>query len=348
MVSVLASAALVAGTLLGASVWDDPRGGTGPADVDTLDFSRGVRAFADPGSDAVHLGGRRIPLEDVPGLTATGVTTPSGVLYLTPRQELRLLGESGEQRVLRAALGVPRAGFTPSAAFDPYTDTAVVLSLTARSGRAVVAAYDVVTGDLLDEQRLRLADATRAYLGGADHGVAAVNYRGAGVLSWRWGVAGPATGELAPSDRRVVDMRNRVALVERLAEDPYGLVWRQPSARSEQLGRFRYRAGRAGDRLDPSGTYRVSSLWSRPADLPRIVSAIRPGGESLALSDLPDGRTALAFDSDGSVLAAVSTGPAARGPAGVYDCDPAESTCELIGEIEVTDGSSPFLIGTAP
>lgn len=308
----------------------------------------GVRAFLDRDAGVLHLGDRSIALGRFPGLAETGLAVRGGVLYQTLDQEVRLIDPTGHETVLARALGDPPKGFSPSVAYDARTDVVVALRLTPESlaaGRPLIAAYTAPTGEpVATTQMIRMEDATAVTLAGASDGVAAVNYQTAlwtGVLSWTW--VSPHQGS-EWGRGRVFDMSNRMVLGSSEGLDDTPL----PGGQSESATRWHYVDGLEGERLDPTGRWRVDATWQAwPHGGP--VERSTSDETAAALPQLPRGsRIALSYDTDGSVMAAVATANGSDAAVLVFDCDLDAQVCEPIGRIEEPTQAPLFLDGTRP
>lgn len=308
----------------------DPDGTTGRPQL-------GMRAFLDRDAGVLHLRGRSIALADVPGLAESGLAVRGGVLFQTPDQEVRILDISGSQMVLAKALGPPPAGFTPSVAYDSETDVAVALRLTAEAearGRPLIAAYDASTAEpVATSKMIQMAEATPVTLAGATDGVAAVNFHGAhwtGILTWSWTTRG-VSGEWGRG--QVFDLRDRVVLGS------------DQEANSASRSGWRFVTGRAGERLDPAGEWRVDATWQPwPSEGP--VTRSTSADDDVALPELPLGsHVSLSYDTDGSVLAAVAGVAGSEDAVLVLDCDLEAQVCEPIGQVEGAPPEPLFLDG---
>lgn len=312
---------------------------TGLARLGPFDFRDGVRGYVDPATGTVNLGTQEVPSDLAPGLADTGLVTPHGVVYITPRQEVRLIEESGRQRVLSPAVGRARDGFVPTSAYDVRQD-ALVWMTRHRDGAAVVTVHGFDTDAVLG--RAELTDVGELRLAGADGGVAVVNNR-IGVVDWDWLVQPWTTDEdtgdlasfreLASSGEEVVDMRNgtvlmahaRARALEDLRESGFGGARAQSwvfldAGESELLTLDGFHRLRGTTKLVPTG-------GARPMQL--------------VVSGAPE-QAVYALDSDGSVL--VGT----RSPDSVsyYDCALGSPwpACRALDLLRTT-GEPPRLLG---
>ncbi len=346
-----AAAAVIVGTMAGVALTqrtDPPTDSpSGPARVN----GDGVRAFLDPDAGVLHLGDRSIALARVPGLAETGLAVRGGVLYQTPDQEVRLIDPSGHETVLAPALGGPPKGFSPSVAYDAEADVAVALRLTTESlaaRRPLIAAYAASTGKTLaSTPMIPMGDATGVTLAGATAGIAAVNFQGefwTGVLPWTWLIPHRGTEWGAG---RVFDMRSRMVLG---SGSRGGLEHPPPVLAQLDLPEtgWHYVEGLEGERLDPTGQWRVNSTWQTwPEGGP--VERSTSGEDAVALPELPQGsRISLSYDTDGSVMAAVANPTGSQAAVLMFDCDLDAQVCEPIGRITEPTQSPLFLDGTRP
>jgi hypothetical protein len=71
--------------------------------------------------------------------------------------------------------------------------------------------------------------------------------------------------------------------------------------------------------------------------------------DDVALPQLPRGsQVSLAYDTDGSVLAAVADIPGSEDSVLVFDCDPQAQECEPIGRVVDATADHLFLDGAKP
>jgi hypothetical protein len=302
-------AALVVGCAVTLTHLPDGDGHTdrGVDPAGPLDFSHGLRAYADPGNE-IHLGGHTLPAAGLEALDTDAAATPYGVVFYDGGVP-RLLPESGKIRALEPdATG---GKFRPTAKADaerPWVAYGAILdghpTVVVRNLRAdrVVATREVSIDTVID---------------GIDSGT--VFLRGAAGTT-AWDVTTDRVRDLAGPDTRVADARNGVLLYT--GPEPTG-------------------AGAAGWRLvkgpiDAELTFDGGHLlyWS---DVLEPVGA----GEPLTL-DLPEPATWFAIDTDGSVLAAARK---PESDATVYDCVLPSGRCDRLGPLPTT-GGDPMFIGT--
>ena len=122
------------------------------------------------------------------------------------------------------------------------------------------------------------------------------------------------------------DMANRVVLVDWRVDYTQG-------PRFEYTG-WRFVDSGPGERLDPTGAWRVDTTWQPwPSGGPAQKSTF--GEDDAPLQELPPGSlVSLAYDTDGSVLAAVASGEGPETVVRMFDCDLAANACEPIGRVE--------------
>jgi hypothetical protein len=222
----------------------------------------------------------------------------------------------------------------------------VALRLTADSpagGRPLISAYNAATGARIASTPMAWA-ATEVTLAGATNGVAALNLPGpapagpAGphVLDWTW------TRRHDGSEwrrGRAFDLANRVVLVD------WRVSW-SSGPRFENTG-WRFVDSRPGERLDPTGEWRVDTTW-QPWPSGGPVERSTSGKADVPLPDMPRGsHVSLSYDTDGSVLAAVASDGGGEAVVRVFDCESLAQACEAIGRVESAPAPL-FLDGTKP
>jgi hypothetical protein len=344
----------IVGTIGGLVLWQrdqslaEPL--TNPADVGPV--QTGLRAFLDRDGGTLHVDGASVELATAPGLAETGLASPVGVVYQTPDQEVRVIDATGHDTLLAAALGQPTAGFTPSVAYDAESDVVVALRMTSGSRKRLeIAAYAASGGTQIASTRIRgLAGAGMSWtLAGATDGVAVLSVPGAGpsgtaggphLFVWTWTIPDKVQLVTEWQRGRAFDLAHRVVLLDTGAEqinDPRGYT-----------GGWTFLEGHQGERLDPTGAWRVDETWQPwPTDGP--VERSTSDADDVALPDLPVGsRLSLSYDTDGSVMAAVASGAGDDGITTVFDCNRNADACEPIGQLDGATEDSVFLAGTTP
>lgn len=299
------AAGIVAG-LLALQHGGGPTAERGVEPLGGLDYSQGLRAYADPGVE-VHLGGRTFPYGDLQGLDTDAATTPVGIVYYDHGVPL-LLDSSGRSRELEP--GAETGGFAPTAKADsvnPWVAYGAVLD-----GHPTVVVRDTGTGEEVGHRRVSEDTVIDALHDGV------VMLRDAdGTVAWDTGsgtvedVAGPRT--------RIADVQGSVMLYD--GPRPDG-----PGASAYQLVQ-----GGVDAQLTFDGQFVL--YWS-----PVLESTGSGGPLRLAL---PKNATWFTIDTDGSILAAV---PKPGGGATIYDCPESTDACELLGTISGR-GGDPMFIG---
>lgn len=279
--------------------------------VGRMDFSEGLRAYADPGVE-IHLGGRTFPAGTLDFLDTDATATPYGVVFYDDGVP-KLLDESG--RVDDLEPGADTADHHPTAKVD--SQRPFVAYGTTTDGTAEVVVRDLAS----DEVVARHEVANSTVIDGIDAGVVFLR-TDEGTSVWD-----STTGDeksLAGRRTRVADVRNGVLLYD--GPSPDG-----PAATSYRLVK-----GAIDAQLTYDGAYLLS--WSN-----RLEST--EGGAPVVLDD---GRTGAgpgygfwAVDTDGSILWAV---PGGRSSSTVFDCDVPSGRCTELGPLS-TRGGDPEFIG---
>lgn len=143
-VAVLAVGVLAAGFALHGSDGTQTDRGVDP--IGRLDFSEGLRAYADPGR-VVHLGDREIPAPLLDDLDTDAVATPYGILYYDNGRPA-LLEESGEVNGLEE--GADSVTGNPTAKVDSQHPW--VAYATARDGDQLVVVRDLSSGEVVAQR----------------------------------------------------------------------------------------------------------------------------------------------------------------------------------------------------
>lgn len=271
-----AAAVLAAGVVAGVLLLGSGPGGPTPRGLDPvgrLDFSHGVRAYADPGF-VLHLGGRAFPAKQIDQIDTDATATPYGVLYYSDGRPT-LLDETGAFTDLEP--GADRTSNHPTAKMDSQNPWAAY-GVT-HDGEAEVVVRDLATDE--DVARTTVDGAT--VIDALDDGVVMLRTAD-GTSAWD-----TATGDLQPvagPETRVADVRNGVLLYDGPAptgpgSEPYRLV-----------------RGAVDSLLTFDGGHIQG--WSR-----RLESTT--GGPPVVLDQEA---TFFAVDTDGSILAATLDRPA--------------------------------------
>lgn len=295
----------------------DPRDDRGLDPVGQLDFSHGLRAYADPGY-VIHLGGREFPADRLEALDTDATATPYGVLYYDDGAPM-LLGEDGRSVAIEP--GAETTSETASAKVDskhPWVAYSARLD-----GRPTIVVRDLEDGSSVGT--LDVGDHDDVAIDALDGGV--VFFRDATARTWAWDTAtgdeaqvdGPPSEECgdarACAEMVVADVRNGVLLYE--GERPTG-----PGAAG-----YRLVEGAIDATLTYDGRHIVS--WSNELE----------STDRSAPIVLDQQATFYAVDTDGSILAA-SLGD----PVMVYDCEVPSGACTELGPL-TTRGGDPAFIG---
>ncbi len=270
-VAVLAVGAWVAGFALTGS--DDTQTDRGVDPIGRLDFSDGLRAYADPGR-VIHLGDREIPAPMLDNLDTDAVATPYGVLYYDQGRPA-LLEESGEVNGLEE--GADSVEGRPTAEVDAQHPW--VAYATSRDGDQQVVVRDLASGKVVAS---RVVD-SGTVIDALDDGVVFLRTPD-GTSTWDTGT--DEVQELAGPKTRVADVRNGVVLYD------------GPAPTGPATAAYRLVPGAIDAQLTYDGAHVLS--WSNklePTD----------GGKPIVLDQKA---TFFAVDTDGSILAATSGNPA--------------------------------------
>lgn len=192
------------------------RGERGLDPVGQLDFSHGLRAYADPGF-VIHLGGREFPADDLEYLDTDATATPYGVVFYDAGHPM-LLEESGEFRDLEP--GARGGGGHPTAKVD--SRGALVAYAVGTDDGLEVVVRDLASDDVLG----RHAVSRGTVIDALDDGVVFLRTDD-GTTSWD--AATDRVEEVAGPQTRVADVRSGVLLYDGPRPDgpgatPYRLV----------------------------------------------------------------------------------------------------------------------------
>ena len=302
-------------------------GSPGPSTNDTvrdypalgrLDFSEGLRAYADPGG-TIWLGGREFDASRLDYLDTDAVATPYGVVFYDDGRPL-ILGEDGEVQALVEGPVDAAAGFHPTAKADSVSPQ--VAFATRRDGVATITVRDLRTGEDAAALDVECGDCADLVIDALDDGV--LLYR-TGEETRFWEVGADTTSAFAGSGTRVGDLRGGT------------LLYDGPAPSGPEAGRFLALPAPVDATLtfdgrhvlDWSSTLRPTSTSDRP-----VVLEKGPRGKGLGF---------WALDTDGSVLVAALTGQYPEYT--VFDCQVPSGRCQALGPLTPT-GGDPMFIGS--
>lgn len=310
-----------AGSLGFATMSDDGSGGgvdtSGYASLGALDFSHGVRAYADPGYE-IHLGGRTFPADDLAWLDTDAVATPHGIVFFDAGRPV-LLRETGDVVSLDDTAQEAPGGFHPTAKADADGD--VVSWATWSEDVATITVRDMATGADLATTDVECGDAacTDVVVDGIDGGVVFVRDADG---TRTWDIATEEWSDFAGPKTRVASARNGVVLYDGPAPTTPGEWELVPGAIDAEL----------------SFDGRHVLYWSS------TLEPVDAGDRPIVIEQGPaDGKGFgwWTFDTDGSVL--VATGKD-YGDFTVYDCEVPSGTCTALGPLD-PKGGDPMFIG---
>lgn len=283
-----------------------------------LDFSQGLRAYADPGGE-IHLGGRAFDGSDLAYLDTDATATPHGIVFYDGGRPM-LLDETGEVSALVEGGVESGPDFHPTAKADSAAPH--VAWATLQDGTATITVRDMETGDDVDTLEVECGDCEDLVIDALDGGV--VLFRTAdGTQGWQ--VGRTSTFELAGPGTRVADLRNGT------------LLYDGPVPVGTGPERFRMVAGPVDAQLTFDGRYVLD--WSS------ILQPVDPADEPVRLEAGPRQRGALGFwtiDTDGSVLVAAHDGKYPNYL--VSDCAVPSGDCVDVGPLTPT-GGDPLFVG---
>lgn len=300
--------------------------GSGPAANDTvrdypalgrLDFSEGLRAYADPGG-TIWLGGREFDASRLDYLDTDAVATPHGVVFYDGGRPM-LLSEGGQVRALVAGPVDAAEGFHPTAKADSVSPQVAFAVL--REGVATITVRDLQTGRDVATLDVECGDCDALVIDALDDGV--LLYR-TGEETRFWQVGADATSAFAGPRTRVGDLRGGT------------LLYDGPAPSGPEAGRYLAVPAPVDATLTFDGRHVLD--WS---------STLRPtrGGDPVVLEEGPREQGALGFwamDTDGSVMVAALTGKYPHYT--VFDCQVPSGRCEALGPLTPT-GGDPMFIG---
>ncbi len=285
------------------------------ASVGDLDFSEGVRAYADPGVE-IHLGGRSFSARDLEYLDTDAAATPYGVVFFDSGRPLLLNADGHVLRLVEEDVDFVE-GFHPTAKADAVEP--LVAWATLRDGVATLTVRDMETEEDVATAEIDCGACRDLVIDGIDGGVVFVR-DGDGTRTWD-----SATGEwadFAGPRTRVADVRSGVVL------------YSGPAPTSP--GDWQVVNGPIDSELSYDGRY-VRGWSSR-------LEPVDPDDEPIVLEQGPveqgDGLGFWAFDTDGSVLVA-TTG--SYPDFTVYDCVLPSGECTELGPLSPTAGDPMFI-----
>ena len=272
--------------------------------IGQLDFSQGLRAYADPYNE-VHLGGRTFPADELGNLDTDGAATPYGVVFYD-HGRASLLDESGKTTPLEPSS--TRGDYRPTPMVDSRQPLVAYGATIDGTPHVVVHDFDhpgdpVATMEVSTDTQIEAVDGGVVILWSSD-----------GSQVWD-----PRTGDvtgLGGPKTRIADVRNGVVLYDGPAPDG-------PAASD-----FRLVPGAIDAQLTFDGGHVL--YWSN-----KLEST--DGGAPIVLDRKA---TFFAVDTDGSILAAAF---AKGGGAEVYDCAIPSGACEDLGHLPTTGGDPMFM-----
>lgn len=314
-VVTVAVTAFVASERLGDAV-DDSLAADYPS-LGAMDFSHGLRAYADPGRE-IHLGGRTFDASDLAFLDTDAVATPYGVVFYDGGRPM-LLAESGEVSPLVEGPVEARSGFHPTAKMDSTSPQ--VGFATLHDGVATVTVRDLRTGEDVASHDVECGTCGDLVIDALDGG--ALFYR-TGDGTMLWDVDEATTEPFAGSETRIADVRAGVVLFD-------GEAPGTNASRAWLLVR-----GAIDAQLTFDGRHILS--WSSR------LQPTQPGIEPVVLDAGPQQEGRLGFwtvDTDGSILVAA---PGGYPDFTVFDCEVPSGTCAEVGPL-TPEGGDPMFIG---
>ena len=306
-----AAAAVVIGAVLLVRPGASPSTDSTPDFVSpgTLDYSEGLRAYADPGR-VLFLGGRSLPADDFAYLDTDAAATAYGMVFFDAGRPM-LLREKGDTEALYDGAVEASQAFHPTAKADAHS--ADVAFAVMHDDQVTLVVRDLDADRMVASRPLDCADTCQdVVVDGIDHGVVFVRTGGGTYL---WNVANDDWTRFAGAQTRVADVRNRVVLYD-------------GSAPTLPLNAWRYVQGAVDAQLTFDGRHVLS--WSP------TLSPVSAADDPITLK--APGAIFFTFDTDGSVLAAT-----AGDPTTFLDCEVPSGKCEKLGTVKVTGGDPMFL-----
>lgn len=296
-----------------------------PGPVGQLDYSEGLRAFASPDEDGkVWIGGRSFPAEDMGYLDTDATATAHGLVFFDEDMQARLLTEAGAESVLAPAPTAQHPGFQPSGKADAQLP--LVAFTQPSPGGVTVLLHDLDEGRTTSTMDVPCGgeSCVGVRVEGVDQGLVFVR-TGGGTSVWDPGArSGRAWTPLGTGDFRLADVRNGRILWSGAPPEP---------AADSPVKKWGFTRGEIDAELSHDGRHIL--YWSS------TLEPVEPGGEPVRLQ--VRGAYLFTFDTDGSVLAAVSGGPDMRST--IHDCELPSGDCQPVGSVVASSGD-PIFIGS--
>lgn len=314
-------AGLVTALAVGVLQVQAPERGTVVEDYPSLgrlDFSGGLRAYADPGG-TIWIGSRSFDASEVDYLDTDAVGTPYGVVFYDAGRPM-LLDEQGEVSALVEGPVGSHPDFHPTAKADSVS--ARVAWAVLRDGTATITVRDLVTGEDLAALDVDCGTCDDLVIDALDEGV--VFFR-AGGETRIWDITNEFSYAFAGAETRVADVRNGT------------LLYDGPAPTGVDAERYLTIPAPVDAQLTFDGRYIL--YWSS------VLQNTRSGVAPVRLEVGPRKTGALGFwtlDTDGSVLVAALDGKYPNYL--VSDCEVPSGACVDVGRLKPT-GGDPMFIG---
>lgn len=310
-----AAATLVAvaavGTVLMTGPGGDPRPETAIEPLGQMDFSHGLRAYADPGH-TLHIGGIAVDVSGLEWLDTDAVATDLGVAYYADG-DLLLVQEDGTTTALDRGGPTP-GGFHPTVKADatgPLIAYAVMKDQTVR-----LKVLDAETREVVASRAMGCGTCRGLVIDGIDSGAVFVRDED-GTSVWRY-EEGEELLPFAGPGTVVADVRSGTVLYSGGRPDASG--WRLVE-------------GGIDAQLTYDGDYVL--YWSS------TLEPTDPDGTPVTLDQGPvKGYGFWTIDTDGTVLVAAPGGEGFT----IYDCEVPSGACDEVGSLDPR-GGDPMFIG---
>ena len=287
-----------------------------PAGVGQLDFSAGLRAYADPGG-SIFLGGRELDASDLEYLDTDATATSAGLVFYD-RGRPMLLAESGEVRALMEGAVEVQDDFHPTAKAD--STAPLVAWATLRDGVATITVHDLASDTVVDSLDVDCGDCADLVIEALDDRV--VLFR-TDEETRMWEVGDESSQSFADAGTQVADLRNGVLLHD------------GPAPTSTASERFLAVRAPVDAQLTFDGRHVLN--WSS------LLQNTRSGEPPIRLEVGPEeGLGFWNIDTDGSVLVASLAGKYPDFV--VHDCEIPSGECTKLGPLTPT-GGDPMFIG---